>query len=223
MTSFPVDLWLTFLTALLGSGHCIGMCGGIAVSCSLGIHPDSRRGAARFYLPLLYSLGRVGTYVLLGALTGWIGSLVLFHARPSGLNGLPHLLVGVFMILMGLRSMGLFAGGGADGVWFSRWSRLLTSAHPVWRALGMGVLTGLLPCHLHWAFQAEAFASGSLWGGVGILFAFGLGTLPALWGFAVIASWLDGQARYRLTQLAGLLLIVLGISSVRRAFLVWAV
>ncbi|MEO5331508.1 MAG: sulfite exporter TauE/SafE family protein [Magnetococcus sp. YQC-5] len=223
MSSSLIELWLIFLAALLGSGHCIGMCGGVAASCSLGLAPSvggSWWRSDRVTLPLLYSVGRVGGYVVLGALTGWIGSMVLFYARPLHLNGVPHLVVGIFMLLVGLRTMGLFSspeGSVIPAGWLSGWSRFFTPANPSQRALGMGVMTALLPCHLHWAFQAKALAAGSVMGGMGILFAFGLGTLPALWSFALLSSWLDCRARRRIVQITGLLIVWLGVSSLQRA------
>ncbi|MBF0183566.1 MAG: sulfite exporter TauE/SafE family protein [Magnetococcales bacterium] len=215
-----LELWMIFLTALLGSGHCIGMCGGIAASCTLASGLYSWRG--RLLLPLYYSLGRVGTYLLLGALSGWLGSLQLLYARPGELRGLPMLLAGLFMVWVGLRTMGLF--GGDDFIsgwgWLRVVSQRVAQATPGWRALGMGVLTGLLPCSLHWAFQAQALASASLLSGVLILFAFALGTLPSMLAFAMLTSWLDGPTRRRIVQAAGLLMVVMGLMSLRRAWLV---
>ncbi|MBF0165751.1 MAG: sulfite exporter TauE/SafE family protein [Magnetococcales bacterium] len=220
-----VDPWLTFLAALLGSGHCIGMCGGLAVSTQLG------SGVAadlpfwrweRLRLPLLYTLGRVGTYMVLGALSGWLGSMALFLSRPTALNGVPHLVVGIVMILMGIDTLGLVSftrGTGTGESALLRWSRDLTGARPALQPLGMGILTGLLPCAMHWAFQAKAFATGSVGDGVVLLLAFGLGTIPAMWGFALLSTWLDRRARRRVLQLAGLLIVVMGAMSLRRGLM----
>ncbi|MBF0401287.1 MAG: sulfite exporter TauE/SafE family protein [Magnetococcales bacterium] len=218
MTPSLIDLWLTFLAALLGSGHCIGMCGGIAAACSL----SGARGAEQslwraWQRPLLYTLGRVGTYMVLGALTGWLGSLALLQLRPMQWNGLPHLAVGVTMVIMGIHTSGLFSlAAGGQGGWFFGWSRSVSEAKRFWQPLGMGVLTGLLPCSLHWAFQAQAFATASLLGGMTVLLAFALGTLPAMWGFALLSTWLDRRARQRVMQVAGLLIVLMGALSIKR-------
>jgi sulfite exporter TauE/SafE len=215
-----LELWLIFLTALLGSGHCIGMCGGLAASCTLGVV-----GAAwgeRLLLPLYYSLGRLGMYMLLGAVSGTLGALQVLHGRPGVVSGVPHLLAGMFMIWVGIRTVGWWGGEirwGSWG-WLGRLSSRLGQTTPCRRAFGMGILTGLLPCSLHWAFQVQALASGSLTAGVLILFAFGLGTLPALWGFALLTTLLDGRARRRLVQGAGVIMVVMGLLAVRRAWLV---
>ncbi len=226
MTSSLIELWLTFLAALLGSGHCIGMCGGLATASTL----DTRttRGeqiewrSHPFWLPLLYTAGRLGTYMFLGGLTGWFGSMALLHLRPSPLFGVPHIAVGVIMILMGLHTIGLFSLGNATSTptgWLIRQSQSLAGTSQAGRTVGLGILTGLLPCSLHWAFQAKAFASGSLVGGLSILLAFGLGTLPAMWGFALISTWLNRHTRQRILQIAGGVIVLLGILSLKRGIM----
>ncbi|MBF0191823.1 MAG: sulfite exporter TauE/SafE family protein [Magnetococcales bacterium] len=225
MPSSLIEPWLTFLAALLGSGHCIGMCGGLAVSTQLGAGIATDRPFwhwERIRLPLLYTLGRVGTYMVLGAVSGWLGSMALFLARPTALNGLPHLAVGVVMILMGIDTIGLVSmtrGGPGVGAFFTRWTQTITASRPALRPLGMGILTGLLPCAMHWAFQAKAFATGSPLQGVVILLAFGLGTLPAMWGFALLSTWLDRKARRLVMQLAGVLIIFMGAMSLKRGLM----
>ncbi|MEO5345253.1 MAG: sulfite exporter TauE/SafE family protein [Magnetococcus sp. YQC-9] len=220
-----VGPWLTFLAALLGSGHCIGMCGGLAVSSQLGSGIATDRPFwhwERLRLPLLYTLGRVGTYMVLGGLSGWLGSMALFLARPTALNGLPHLAVGVVMILMGVDTIGIVSftrGTGQGESTLLRWSHSLSNTRPALQPLGMGILTGLLPCAMHWAFQAKAFATGSAFDGMILLLAFGLGTLPAMWGFALLSTWLDRSARRRVLQLAGVLIVLMGAMSLKRGFM----
>ncbi|WP_193771499.1 sulfite exporter TauE/SafE family protein [Candidatus Magnetaquicoccus inordinatus] len=215
-----LELWLIFLTALLGSGHCIGMCGGLAASCSLGLGEQSF--APRLSLPLYYSLGRMGMYMLLGAVSGSLGSLQLLYGRPGAFAGVPHLLAALFMIWVGIRTVGWWGGEIQWSGWkgLSSLSQRLQQLPPGQRAWAMGVLTGLLPCSFHWAFQIQALASGSLASGVLILLAFGLGTLPALLGFAYLTTWLDSRARRRILQVAGALMIIMGLLTLRRAWLV---
>ena len=67
-----LELWLTFLTALLASGHCIGMCGGLVAAYSLKL-PLKADGGSPLMAHFLYGAGRIMTYMLLGGLSGWIG------------------------------------------------------------------------------------------------------------------------------------------------------
>jgi uncharacterized protein len=218
MTPSIFDLWLTFLTALLASGHCIGMCGGMVAAYSLKL-PKSR-GFSLFMPHLLYGVGRVSTYMLLGALSGWVGSLGFTFGRPENLQGVPYLVAGGVMVWMGLDSAGLLpfvrrdkkAGG---GVIAGLTKRLMQGSLPG-RTLFLGVVTGFLPCTLHWAFQAKAMAVGSVTGGMAILLAFGLGTLPALWGFGLVSTLLSQKLRQQLLQGAGLIIVLMGLMTIKR-------
>ncbi|MBF0358179.1 MAG: sulfite exporter TauE/SafE family protein [Magnetococcales bacterium] len=216
--AFLIELWLTFLTALLASGHCIGMCGGLVVAYT--IHP-AKTGRGTLKLHLLYGLGRVSTYVMLGAVSGWIGSVAFIFGRPQSLAGVPHFLAGMVMIWMGLDSLGLlkfnlFANNtSTNPAFFHRLKQKLISSNNSYGSISLGILTGFLPCTLHWAFQAKAMASGSVGQGMATLLAFGLGTLPAMWGFGIVSSWLGSRARQRLLQLAGLIIIIMGVMLIK--------
>lgn len=190
---FLLGLWLTFLAALLASGHCIGMCGGLVATYSLKLNKEGR---SLFGPHLLYGVGRVATYVLLGGLSAWFGSVTMTFGRPQSLEGVPHLLAGLIMIWMGLDTLGLIPffkrAAKQEKGFFVRMIQRLLHSQSRFGSLFLGVLTGLLPCTLHWAFQAEALASGSVERGMAILLAFGLGTLPChvgIWfGFSMARS-----------------------------------
>lgn len=155
-------LGAAFLAGLVGSPHCVGMCGGFAVACG-GI----RKGLA-------WHAGRLGAYAVLGALAGgfgaalpgpaWIASvvsgalLVWFAAALAGFVPEPALRIPGIGRLTG-------RAAGADGTG----ARLL-----------LGVSTGLLPCGLLWAALAIPVASGSPVVGAAAMVAFGVGTAPAL-------------------------------------------
>lgn len=214
-----IDLWLTFLTALLASGHCIGMCGGLVAAYSLKL--PKQNGAAVFLPHFLYGVGRILTYMLLGAVSGWVGSLSFTFARPQTLEGVPYLVAGGIMVWMGLDTAGLnpFGRGkkitGNGGGVARLFVGIIEQANRG-KTFLLGIVTGFLPCTLHWAFQAKAMASGSVGGGVALLLAFGLGTLPALWGFGLLSSWLSQKIQKRLLQGAGLLIILMGIMTFYR-------
>ena len=65
---------MAFTTGLLGSGHCIGMCGGIVAA--LSISGEGQRGGLLFHI--LYNLGRILTYTLIGLMVGWLGSAIAY-------------------------------------------------------------------------------------------------------------------------------------------------
>lgn len=216
----PVDLWFTFIASLLASGHCIGMCGGMVAA--LGFAPGGHACSGRPSMTLMvrhlvYGFSRVSTYLVIGALSGWLGSLAPFTERSPGLRALPLGLAGLVMIVMGLDTLGV-AGirWWKSPSWFARMQGVGSEG---WKpALILGILTGLLPCGLHWAFQAKAFATGSVTGGLLIMGAFGLGTLPALWGLGWIFVLIGPNMRRMLQVGAAFVIVGMGIVALVTCF-----
>ena len=96
---------MALMTALLGSGHCLGMCGGLVAAFTLS--PHGRAGGLPFQL--LYHVGRTLTYVLLGALVGWLGSAV---ALTHGFGQITRVLLiasDLMVIILGLGTAGIWS------------------------------------------------------------------------------------------------------------------
>ena len=188
------DLALIFLAGLAGSMHCVGMCGGFA--CGLGV--DSRGHAATVRRHLVYNLGRLTSYAFLGALVGHLGLLLVGHGGEASSGSLAQralaLASGALMIYIGLQFLGLsertrhpLLGFGAPGL--AQALRALLKTPGLGAPLAFGVLNGLLPCPLVYAFAAQAAASGSAISGLQIMAVFGLGTFPAMLAMGGIGWW----------------------------------
>lgn len=166
-----------FFAGLLGGVHCLGMCGGIAMSLTFTTQTPWR-------FLLFYNLGRIGTYSLLGLLAGSVGaSLWRLPWLQSGLL----IFSGIFMILLGLylaninRWLAIFE---QIGQWLTPYlsplaRRLLPVKH-LGQAFFLGMIWGLLPCGLVYSMMIFAMTSNDLWQGGLILLSFGFGTLPNL-------------------------------------------
>ncbi len=204
-----LDIFSAFIIGLLGSGHCIAMCGGITTMLTSAIgkssnpaytntstqgdiavnvsshQPSCSPETSRLNLVFFYHLGRIGSYCLIGAIVGFTGSIA---AKNIGLPlaGL-RLVAAVFLILLGLYI-------GQWLLWLNRiealgkglWGYLSPMAKHVIpvnnskKALGLGALWGWLPCGLVYSTLTWALASGNSLTGATIMLFFGLGTLPAL-------------------------------------------
>ena len=222
------DLITIFMTGLFGGfGHCIGMCGPIVASYSLG---DDRQ--SRIPHHLLYNLGRVVTYTLLGALVGLSGSFVALTSSIDKLQTAVMALSGLAIVLMGM----------ATAEWLPFW-RFMNGCTPVMpairkamalfsgpRSIGtsfpMGLVLGFLPCGLVYtallfaartAMEAENHFDGMTEGAL-MMLLFGLGTTPALILVGRTAGWLGEKARHRFYQLASLIMIATGIRFIIAAF-----
>ncbi|MBE0597392.1 MAG: sulfite exporter TauE/SafE family protein [Desulfuromonadales bacterium] len=204
---------MALLTGLLGTAHCLGMCGGLVSALSLS--PEGRRAGPLF--PVLYHLGRLTTYGVIGLAVGWLGSAMALTAsvRPLALYLL--LASDLLVILMGFGTVGLIprfdllrresAGaarllGGA--------TRHLRRFPPFLSPLLLGLVLGFLPCGLLYAIALTAAQSGAPLSGAGVMVAFGLGTAPGLLVVGGLAQWLGVRGRVWLVRSAGLLIVLMG-------------
>jgi hypothetical protein len=207
---------LALSTGLLGGfGHCIGMCGPLVASYALSHRPESAQPFSRTLAPhLFYNAGRIATYAAIGAAMGLSGSFLNVAGSFAGVQNCVALLAGVFMIIMGL---------GTSGIWGnSRWIErhnlpVLRAAHGLqasaspYRFLGLGLLLGLLPCGLSYTIFIAAAGSGNILSGMMTSLLFGLGTLPAMLAAGWVLSSLGARLRGAVYRASGVLVIAMGV------------
>lgn len=191
------------------------MCGGFVVAYSSAKIDSNSPKFYQFLSHLSYSLGRVTSYTLLGAIFGYIGSVISFSKTSTGYL---YFAIGILMVLMGLSLMGkikfltsLECSLSTNSVVKKLFSTLIHSKSFA-SFYGLGLLNGFLPCGLVYFFAISAAATSSvLWGAVTMMI-FGLSTIPALLGFGFIIGFLKGgDFREIMIQLAGLIIIAYGI------------
>lgn len=212
----PAVLTTAFLAGLLGSGHCFGMCGGIAGSLG-ALSGLGQRGMS---LPALqFNLGRLAGYAVLGALAGGIlgaaGEIVALKPLGKWLRALTALMV----LLIGLRF--LFDWRGLDRLERAGarlWRRIMPLAvrvsqrHDWIGRVGLGVCWGFLPCGLVYTVLLTAASTGQALTGALTMAAFGAGTLPAMIGMTLAAPALGQFLSDRLVRrIVGFGLVVLAI------------
>ena len=209
-----IDALLIIAGGLLGSGHCIGMCGGFVLG--LGAHQQGSRNLMR---QLLYGLGRVSVYVLLGAFVGfgseYVGqSGVGLFAVQAGLA----IVAGVFLIAEGLFSTGLVPRPFAKNTVCPGVNAFASLLHaPHWSSVfAAGLLNGLLPCGLVYAYLALAASTGFFLASAGVMALFGLGTLPALILLGTLGSFVGPVWRQRILRIAACCMILTGLIAVYR-------
>ena len=209
------EFGLAFMAGLAGSGHCLGMCGGILAALAVA-SPGASVGQ-RFRLNLAYHVGRIITYTLLGLLAGAASQTALFTALRPHLYWL-FAAANIMVIIIGLatvfgvRRLSLAA---LDGVGWGFMSKVLgkVSRHSsagAFLAAGLGM--GLLPCGLVYGVLIAAATRGSWLQGGGMMLAFGLGTLPALLAFGQAATALGAIATTVFLRVMGLAVALLGLA-----------
>lgn len=163
----------------LGSVHCIGMCGPIALAMPYGRFGGSKTWLARF----VYQFGRLSTYFLLGLILGIIG----FSLELAGVQQYLSILIGFTLILtisfpLFFRNISFAKRFQFINGWVKKKIGRYIKTETISGFYITGLLNGLLPCGLVWLALVSAIAMGnSLESGLFMLF-FGLGTIPALIG-----------------------------------------
>jgi sulfite exporter TauE/SafE len=202
-----MEYTLALLGGLLGSAHCVGMCGGFVVT--LGVRGRTENSAV--LRQLLYASGRVCTYTLLGVIAGFIGQWMgARFASMSAVRPWLTLVAGIVIVVIGLDALGwLPRRSGTLGSCLG--SSLFADLHGASSRgsvfLG-GVINGLLPCGLVYAYLSLACSSAGLLSGGLIMALFGLGTVPALALLGAGAARMSCSTRARVLRLGGLVMLV---------------
>lgn len=229
---WPALLGSVFAASLLGSLHCVGMCGGLAtLSTALDdrLHQQSRWNSAwhRAAPGVAYHVARGAAYVVLGGLAGTLGAGVDLGARLAGWGEPAAWIAGVAIIGMGLglllapRLLARWRRPGARSGRPGPIMRLLSTTHrvaaglpPVTRGALLGGVSPFLPCGWLYAFVAIAAGTGTTLGGAAIMAAFWAGTVPALAGLATGVHRLSAAWRDRLPRLTATALVAVGLATI---------
>ncbi len=221
----PETLWLNpavlttaFLAGLLGSGHCFGMCGGIAAGLGAMAKGRALVPALQFNLARLLSYGILG--LLAATVLGGVSGLM-----PIG--RWLRILTAVMIFLIGLKFLFDFGGlaiierGGA-GLW-KKIMPLALKAGARQDALGrilLGLCWGFIPCGLVYSVLMTAASTADPFSGAVTMLAFGAGTLPAMFGLTSAAPALSSFLEDRtVKRVIGFALVVLAVWTV---FMMWS-
>ncbi len=189
-----------FITALLlgaiGSFHCIGMCGPIAMSIPVVQHDHG----SKFVSSLLYNAGRVLTYASLGLLFGLIGQSFAIFGYQQWLS----IILGILLMLL----IVLPKRTGVEKNWIAvGFQKIRTALGSLFlrknyrSVFFIGLLNGLLPCGLVYMAMAGAISTASVWKSCLFMAAFGLGTLPMMWSIGFFGSYINLRARNGIRKL----------------------
>ncbi|MFC4699428.1 sulfite exporter TauE/SafE family protein [Glaciecola siphonariae] len=196
-----IGLFSAFLMGLAGGVHCVGMCGGIASAFTFAI---PKQASPSFYI-LAYNVGRVLSYSLAGALSGYLGAIASNAIHTT----IPILTIisAVFLILLALYISDWYKGlSYFEKLGSHLWrylqplsKKMLPFKHPGY-ALGYGMVWGWLPCGLVYTALTWSMASGSALNGAAFMMMFGAGTFPALIAMSLGANFILPFLQHSLTR-----------------------
>ena len=198
-----------FILGLLGSLHCIGMCGPIAFML-----PVDRSSTTKKIVQIgIYHLGRLLSYGILGVLFGFLGKgLYVF-----GLQQKLSILIGLLMILISMTPVGKLNKYSVSKPIFKLISNIKTKLGKELKRktadtfLTIGFLNGFLPCGLVYMSLFGAIAMGNPWLGGGYMLLFGLGTIPLMTTAIYFSGLLKGTRRLKVQRMIPVIVVIIGL------------
>ncbi len=201
------------LIGLLGSSHCLGMCGGL--SSVLGVNAKAGNRSRI----VSYNAGRLLTYAAIGAVAGLLGEALLSSAPQLAvlLRGIAGLLIVAMGLYVSQWWMGLTKLEKIGAVLWKYLQPLTGKLLPITnhrQAFMLGTLWGLLPCGLVYSTLSWALASAQWQQSALLMLAFGIGTLPAMLSVGFVGEKILQRLRQpRFRHIAGLMIIAMGIAT----------
>ena len=198
-----------FVIGLMGSFHCAGMCGPIAIA--LPLHGNTM--PQKIFGGVLYNIGRTITYGIMGAIFGLLGQgiqMIGFQQKVSVVMG-AIMIISVFFPAIFKNQYNL------DKSWFSFVGKLKKSIGQLFTVRSfsslffIGMLNGLLPCGLVYMAIAGAIGMGTVLNGALYMILFGLGTIPMLLAISLAGNIISLAVRKKINKLIRVLVVVVGI------------
>ena len=209
-----------FLLGFFGGFHCVGMCGGIIASVSIG------RGNASWPGIALYQVARIATYIFLGLVATTVGIVFLKSGSFADGQTLLTLVAGILIIVLS------FQLGGWIPEKFGFISKFIKIPPSVIRGVSeenssyywmlLGIFNGLLPCGLVYAAMALALEKADLINSATIMFVFGLGTTPWLLGVAWAIKQIQPTMRNRFIKVSAVVMALFGLFLIFKSTPFWS-
>jgi sulfite exporter TauE/SafE len=202
-------LLLIFVTGLLTSVHCVGMCSGFVIAYTTKNSENLNNSRlARMKQHFLYNISRLSSYTVFGILAGLIGSIFLL---TNQFRGYLSIFAGVFMVLYGLSTF-LPQLRRFTTIRTPSLAKYTKDRGPVL----FGLINGLMPCGPLQAMLIYAAATGNaIQGGIAML-TFGLGTMPLMFGFGNAMSFLTHNFIGKIMKISAIVVMALGLVTLNR-------
>jgi sulfite exporter TauE/SafE len=207
--------YIAFTLGLFGSLHCLGMCGPLALAAQGVQNDNTHMGLLK---AIIYNSGRAFSYILLGLIFGLVGSILAFTGYQKGISIFSGvILIGLFAFSLKpdelLNKVPLFNKGYMFiqknfGKWISR--------NELFSKLVLGVFNGFLPCGMVYIALAGALSLQNIWGSMGFMLFFALGTFPAMIGIMMAGKWFQNRWRFGLQKIYPIVSLGLGLYLVYR-------
>lgn len=194
------EIYVSIISGLsigfLGSFHCIGMCGPIALSLPVRSYSGVHKYAGIFS----YNIGRAVTYSVLGLIFGFLGSRFRLWGFQQAISIAAGVLILLFIFSRFTLSSRIPWLGKINQKVQKGMSQMLRSSDRPTPLFPLGLLNGLLPCGLVYVAIAAAIATMDTLQGVLLMFSFGLGTIPVMAALMSFGHLVSVKARQTLNK-----------------------
>ena len=209
-----MEIWAGFAIGLVGSFHCVGMCGPIALALPVVFESNVKLFLSR----LLYNLGRVITYAIFGAVLGLFSNRIVV----IGLQQYTSIILGVIIVLYVITPRKYKAKLSSTKIYSSinnsirKGFNKVTQSKSTTSFLLIGIINGFLPCGLVYVALAGALSTGGALSGAIFMAFFGLGTLPIMFITSVAGKYINVGVRRKINKLVPVFAFILGVIFILR-------
>lgn len=207
------DYSLAFMAGVLGSGHCLGMCGALVSGYFM------KSGRSRSYFPYFaYQLARIFVYTMVGFAAAALGVVLVSSGVFGKVQSILQMFIGAVVIILALGILGWLPFQGSvrlipmdalrKGYAASR------TKGPILGAMIAGLLNGLMPCPLTFAMAVKATSAATIREGGLLMLTFGAGTLPTMLFVSVAFGKMSAHFRGLMLKFAALIMIVMGCNTI---------
>ncbi len=207
------DYGLAFMAGVLGSGHCLGMCGALVSGYFM------KSGASRSVYPyFVYQMARISVYTLVGFAAAALGVVLVSSGVFGKVQSLLQMFIGAVVIVLALGILGWIPFQGSVRLLpmnvLRRGYADARTKGPLLGAMIAGLLNGLMPCPLTFAMAVKATSATTIMEGGLLMLTFGAGTLPTMLFVSVAFGKMSAHFRGLMLKSAALIMIAMGCNTI---------
>ena len=207
------DYGLAFMAGVLGSGHCLGMCGALVSGYFM------KAGPSRTYLPyFVYQIARIFVYTLVGFAAAALGVVLVSSGVFGKFQSILQMSIGFVVIILALGILGWIPFQGSVRLLpmnlLRRGYAESRTRGPIHGAMIAGLLNGLMPCPLTFAMAVKATSATTIMEGGLLMLTFGAGTLPTMLFVSVAFGKMSAHFRGLMLKSAAFIMIVMGSNTI---------
>ena len=207
------DYSLAFIAGVLGSGHCLGMCGALVSGYFMSA------GKSRNYLPyFMYHLARISVYALVGIAAASLGVVLVSSGVFGKIQSILQMVIGMIVIILAFGILGWIPWQGSIKLLpmkvLRRGYKEANTRGPVVGSAIAGIMNGMMPCPLTFTMAVEATTAPTLLEGGALMLAFGAGTLPTMIFVSVAFGKISTKFRGYMLKSAAMIMILMGCNTI---------